>query len=49
MTLEDVVNQLLLPVLGDIDPSAIQLSIEEEVVEVEFIKGLSGRNAKLSN
>jgi len=49
VTLEDVVNQLLLPVLGDIDTSAIQLSIEEEVVEVELIKGLSGRNAKLSN
>lgn len=49
MTLEDVANQLLLPVLGDIDPSVIQFSIKEEVMEVKLRKGLSGRNAKLSN
>lgn len=49
MTLEDVANQLLHPVLGDIDPFVIQFSIKEEVMEVKLRKGLSGRNAKLSN
>lgn len=49
MTLEDVANQLLLPVLGDINPSVIQFSIKDEVVEVKLRNGLSGRNAKLSN
>lgn len=29
MTLEDVANQLLLPILSDVDPLAIHLSIEE--------------------
>ncbi|KAL0008382.1 hypothetical protein SO802_009884 [Lithocarpus litseifolius] len=33
VTLKDVANQLMLPVLGDIDPFAIQFSIEEEAVE----------------
>lgn len=49
MTLEDVANQLLLPILGDIDPLAIQLSIKEEAVKMELRKRLSGGNAKLSN
>ena len=48
MTLEDVANQLLLPILGDVDPSAIKLSPEEEVVEAELKKGISD-NAKLSH
>ena len=43
MTSEDVANQLLLPILGDVDPGALELSSEEEAVEAE----LSG-NAKLS-
>lgn len=47
MTLEDMENQLLLPILGDMDPSDIKLSIKEEAVEVELRKGISG-NAKLS-
>ena len=45
MTLEDVENQLLLPILGDVDPGNIELYIEEEAVEVELNKGMSG-NAK---
>jgi len=49
MTLEDVANQLLLPILSDMDPSDIQLSIKEKAIEVELRKGLSNRNAKLSN
>ena len=47
MTLEDVANQLLLPILGDTDPNHIELSVEEEAVEAELKKGMSG-NAKLS-
>ena len=46
MILEDVVNQLLLPILGDVNPSNIELSLEEEVVEAELKKGMSG-NMKL--
>ena len=45
MTLEDVVNQLLLPILSDMDPSNIVLSTEEEA---ELRKGMSG-NVKLSH
>ena len=45
-TLKDVANQLLLPILDDADPSNIELSIEEEAMETELRKGMSG-NAKL--
>ena len=48
MTLEDVANQLLLPILGDADLSNIELSVEKEAVEAELRKGMSG-NAKLSH
>ena len=48
MTLEDMANQLLLPILGDVDPSATVFSPEREAVEVELRKGLGG-NAKLSH
>ena len=47
MTLEDVANQLLLPILGDIDLGALELSSEEEAVEAELKKKMSG-NAKFS-
>ena len=30
MTLEDVANQLFLPILSDVDPDALELSMEEE-------------------
>lgn len=46
MTLENMANQLLLPILGDIDPNEIKLFVEEEVVEAELKKQVSG-NAKL--
>ena len=39
VTLEDVANQLLLPILGDVDHGALELSLEEEVVEAELRKG----------
>ena len=48
VTLEDVTNQLLLPILGDVEPSNIEFSPNEEAVEVELKKGMSG-NAKLSH
>ena len=47
MTLEDVANQLLLPILGDVDPVTLELSPEEEAVEAELKKRVSG-NANLS-
>ena len=46
MTLEDVLNQLLLPILSNVDPSNIELSPKEEAVEAELKKGMSG-NVKL--
>ena len=47
MTLEDVANQLLLPILSDADPGTLELSLKEKAVEVELKKRRSG-NAKLS-
>ena len=47
VTLKDVANQLLLPILGDVDPATLELSPEEEAVEAELKKRMSG-NAKLS-
>lgn len=49
VTLEDLANQLLLPILGDIEPSDIQLSVDEKAMEVELRNELGGGNAKLSN
>ena len=48
MTLEDVAIQLLLPILGGVDLGALELYPEEEIVEVELRKGMSG-NVKLSH
>ena len=47
VTLEDVADQLLLPILGDTDPAALELSPEEEAIEVELRTRMVG-NAKLS-
>ena len=47
-TLEDIANQLLLPILDDMDPSAIEVSPKEEVMEAELKKGMNG-NVKLSH
>ena len=47
MTLEDVANQLLLPILDDINLATLELSLEEEAMEAEIKKRMS-RNAKLS-
>ena len=48
MTLENMANQLLLPILGDVEPSTMELSLEKKAVEAELKKGMSG-NAKLSH
>ena len=48
VTLEDVENQLFLPILGDVYPGALELSPEEKAMKVELRKGMSG-NAKLSH
>ena len=47
VTLEDVANQLLLPILGDSDPAALELSSEEEAIKAELRRRMAG-NAKLS-
>ena len=48
VTLADVANQILLPILGNVDLSEMELSPEEEAVEAELKKGMTG-NAKLSH
>ena len=47
VTLEDMANQLLLPILDDADPATLELSPKEEAIEVELKKRMTG-NAKLS-
>ena len=47
VTLEDVANQLLLPILGDANPATLEFSPEEEAIEAELRKRMV-RNAKLS-
>ena len=40
-------NQLLLPILDDVEPVTIEISLEEEAIEVELKKRMI-ENAKLS-
>ena len=47
VTLEDVANQLLLPILGDADPATLEFSPEEEAIDAELRKRMA-ENAKLS-
>ena len=47
VTLEDVANQLLLPILSDADPATLELSPKEEAIEAKLKKWMTG-NAKLS-
>ena len=47
VTLEDEANQLLLPILGDVDLATLEFSLEEEAIEDELRKRMGG-NAKLS-
>ena len=39
-------NQLLLPILGDVDPATLEFSPEEEAIEAKLKKRMTG-NAKL--
>ena len=48
MTLEDMENQLLLPILGDVDPSDMEFSLKEEAVVAGLKKGMDSK-AKLSH
>ena len=48
ITLEDVANQLLLPILGDVDLSDMELSPDEEAIKAELKKMMNG-NANLSH
>ena len=48
VTLEDVANQLLLPIISDVDPAVLELSAVEKAMEPELRKGMNG-NAKLSH
>ena len=47
VTLEDVANQLLLPILDDVDPATLEFSPKEEAIEAELRKRMA-INAKLS-
>ena len=47
VTLEDVANQLLLPIFGDSDPTTLEFSSKEEVIEAKLKKRMA-ENAKLS-
>ena len=47
VTVEDVANQLLLPILGDANLATLEFSPEEEAIEAELKKRMT-RNAKLS-
>ena len=47
VTLKDVANQLLLPILGDADPTTLEFSPKEEAIEAKLRKRMA-ENAKLS-
>ena len=47
VTLKDVANQLLLPILGDADPTTLEFSPEEEAIKAELRQRMAG-NAKPS-
>uniref|UniRef100_A0A2N9H4V3 Uncharacterized protein n=1 Tax=Fagus sylvatica TaxID=28930 RepID=A0A2N9H4V3_FAGSY len=41
----DVANLLMLPILGDVDPTRLRLTAAESVIEEELIKGFGGNGA----
>ena len=47
VTLEDVANQLLLPILSDVDPATLEFYPKEEAIEAKLKKRMT-ENAKLS-
>ena len=42
VTLEDMANQLLLPILSNADPATLEFSLEEEAIETELKKRMAG-------
>ena len=46
VTLENVANQLLLPILGNTDPATLEFSLEEKAIKTELKQRMAG-NAKL--
>ena len=45
VTIEDVANLLMLPILGDVDPTRLRLTTAESVIKEELIKGFGGKSA----
>ena len=45
VTIEDVANLLMLPILGDVDPTRLRLIAAESVIEEELIEGFGGKGA----
>jgi hypothetical protein len=45
VTIEDVANLLMLPILGDIDPTRLRLTAAESMIEEELIEGFGGKGA----
>uniref|UniRef100_A0A2N9EWP7 Aminotransferase-like plant mobile domain-containing protein n=1 Tax=Fagus sylvatica TaxID=28930 RepID=A0A2N9EWP7_FAGSY len=45
VTIEYVANLLMLPILGDIDPTRLRLTAVESVIEEELIEGFGGKGA----
>ena len=48
MTIADVANLLMLPILGDVDPTRLRLIAAESMVEEELIEGFGGKGASFS-
>uniref|UniRef100_A0A2N9J8I3 Aminotransferase-like plant mobile domain-containing protein n=1 Tax=Fagus sylvatica TaxID=28930 RepID=A0A2N9J8I3_FAGSY len=45
VTIEDVANLLMLPILGDVDPTRLRLIAAESMIEEELIEGFGGKGA----
>ena len=45
VTIEGVTNLLMLPILGDVDPTRLRLIAAESVIEEELIEGFGGKSA----
>ena len=45
VTIEDVANLLMLPILGDVDPTRLRLTAADSVIKEELIKGFGGNGA----
>jgi hypothetical protein len=48
VTIEDVANLLMLPILGDVDPTRLRLTAVESVIKEELIEGFGGKGASFS-